>query len=142
MLAMFYSMHLFINLYQSLSEKNMLKNALKRPIVLCLFTCMVMFGIVACSAGGTGGAGPTPTATITKTATSVPTQPVTVTPSPTSVPQSPFKVTKIDMAVNPATIAGLACGTSLTVTYTATIHVAANSPGGTVKFNYTINNGR
>ena len=120
----------------------MLKNALKRPIVLCLFTCMVMFGIVACSAGGTGGAGPTPTATITKTATSVPTQPVTVTPSPTSVPQSPFKVTKIDMAVNPATIAGLACGTSLTVTYTATIHVAANSPGGTVKFNYTINNGR
>jgi hypothetical protein len=28
------------------------------------------------------------------------------------------------------------------VTYTATIHVAANSPGGTVQFSYTINNGR
>ncbi|HJT55837.1 MAG TPA: hypothetical protein VJ761_05035, partial [Ktedonobacteraceae bacterium] len=46
------------------------------------------------------------------------------------------------MAVNPATIAGLTCGTSVTITYTATIHVAANSPGGTVQFNYTVNNGR
>lgn len=107
----------------------MSKNTLKRPVVLCLFACLVLFGIVACSAGGTGGAGPT-------------TQPATVTPSPTSVPQSPFQVTKIDMAVNPATIAGMTCRTSVIVTYTATIHVAANSPGGTVKFNYTVNNGR
>jgi hypothetical protein len=46
------------------------------------------------------------------------------------------------MAVSPASIQGLACGTSLVVTYTATIHVAPNSPGGTVQFYYTINNGR
>jgi hypothetical protein len=53
-----------------------------------------------------------------------------------------FQVTKVDMAVSPASIQGLSCGTSLVVTYTATIHVTADSPGGTVQFNYTVNNGR
>ncbi len=46
------------------------------------------------------------------------------------------------MAVKPASIAGMACGQSITVTYTATFHVAANSPGGAVQFMYTVNNGR
>ena len=46
------------------------------------------------------------------------------------------------MGVNPASIAGMACGQAVTVTYTATFHVAANSSGGTVQFLYTINNGR
>jgi predicted thioesterase len=53
-----------------------------------------------------------------------------------------FQVTKVDMTVSPTSISGLSCGTSIVVTYTATIHVAANSPGGTVQFNYTVNNGR
>jgi hypothetical protein len=53
-----------------------------------------------------------------------------------------FQVTKIDMTVSPTSIQGLSCGTSIVVTYTATIHVAANSPGGTVQFSYTVNNGR
>ena len=53
-----------------------------------------------------------------------------------------FQVTKIDMAVSPTSIQGLSCGTSIVVTYTATIHVAPNNSGGTVKFNYTVNNGR
>jgi len=53
-----------------------------------------------------------------------------------------FRVTSIDMAVSPSSIAGLACVTNLTVIYTATIHVAPGSPGGTVKFLYTVNNGR
>jgi hypothetical protein len=53
-----------------------------------------------------------------------------------------FQVTKIDMAVSPTSIQGLSCGTSTVVTYTATIHVAPNSSGGTVKFNYSVNNGR
>src|SRR5204862_410496 len=47
-----------------------------------------------------------------------------------------FQVTKIDMTVSPTSIQGLSCGTSIVVTYTATIHVAANSPGGTVQFSY------
>jgi hypothetical protein len=53
-----------------------------------------------------------------------------------------FQVTKVDMRVNPTSIQGMSCGTSIVVTYTATIHVAANSPGGTVQFSYTVNNGR
>ena len=53
-----------------------------------------------------------------------------------------FQVTKVDMAVSPTSIQGLSCGTSVVVTYTATLHVAANGPGGTVQFSYTVNNGR
>lgn len=53
-----------------------------------------------------------------------------------------FQVTKVDMSVSPSSIQGLTCGTSIVVTYTATIHVPVNSPGGVVRFNYTVNNGR
>ncbi|HEU5377478.1 MAG TPA: hypothetical protein VFV38_18810 [Ktedonobacteraceae bacterium] len=53
-----------------------------------------------------------------------------------------FQVTKIEMAVSPASIQGMSCGSSLVVSYTATIHVTPNSSGGTVQFTYTINNGR
>ena len=35
------------------------------------------------------------------------------------------------MSVAPASIAGIPCGTNVTVTYKATIHIAANGPGGT-----------
>jgi len=42
----------------------------------------------------------------------------------------------------PASITGLACGTTLTETYIATIHVTPKGPGGTVQFSYTVNNGR
>jgi predicted thioesterase len=65
-----------------------------------------------------------------------------VGPTGQCTPQAAFQVTKVDMAVSPTSIQGLACGTSVVVTYTATIHVAANSPGGTVQFDYTVNNGR
>ena len=65
-----------------------------------------------------------------------------VGPGGTCVSQAAFVVTSVDMAVSPTSISGLTCGTSIVVTYTATIHVAANSPGGTVQFGYTVNNGR
>ena len=65
-----------------------------------------------------------------------------VGPTGQCTPAAAFHVTKIDMTVSPTSIQGLACGTSLVVTYTATIHVAPNSPGGTVQFSYTVNNGR
>jgi hypothetical protein len=54
----------------------------------------------------------------------------------------PFTVTSVDLAVNPTSIAGTRCGTPLTVTYTATFHLAANGPGGTIRFDDTVNNGR
>ena len=65
-----------------------------------------------------------------------------VQPGGSCVAESAFQVTGVDMAVSPATLTGLACGTQTTVTYTATFHIAANSPGGTIQFEYTTNNGR
>jgi hypothetical protein len=55
---------------------------------------------------------------------------------------SAFQVLSVGMSVTPSSLAGLRCGSSLLVTYTATFHVAANSPGGTIQFQYTVNNGR
>jgi len=55
---------------------------------------------------------------------------------------SAFQVTSVDLAVTPASIAGTTCGTQITVTYTATFHIAAGGPGGTIQFMYTVNNGR
>src|SRR5437763_3234989 len=66
-------------------------------------------------------------------------------PHPTSALSTarvPLKVTSVNMSVTPGSIAGLSCGTNLTVTYTATFHVRPNSLGGTVQFEYTVNNGR
>ena len=62
--------------------------------------------------------------------------------SPLSTARVPLKVTSVSMSVTPGSIAGLSCGTNLTVTYTALFHVRPNSVGGTVQFNYTVNNGR
>ncbi len=63
------------------------------------------------------------------------------TPPATTVSQGPFKVTKIDMKVTPDKVAAK-CGTQATYTYTATFHVENNTAGGTIKFSYTVNNGR
>jgi len=65
-----------------------------------------------------------------------------VGPTGQCTPAATFHVTNIAMTVSPTSIQGLTCGTSLVVIYTATIHVAPNSPGGTVQFSYTVNNGR
>jgi hypothetical protein len=63
------------------------------------------------------------------------------TSTPVSAPVA-LQVTSVTMAVTPVSIAGIACGTTMTVTYTATIHVTPKSSGGTVQFGYTVNNGR
>ena len=55
---------------------------------------------------------------------------------------APFQVTAVAMSVSPTSIGGMRCGTVVTITYTATFHFAANGPGGTVRFYYTVNNGR
>jgi hypothetical protein len=62
--------------------------------------------------------------------------------APISTTRVPLKVTSVSMTVTPASIAGVSCGTNATVTYTATFHVRPRSAGGTVTFNYTVNNGR
>ena len=65
-----------------------------------------------------------------------------IKPAGTCVVGAAFKVTSIAMAVSPISLTGLSCGTTITVTYTATFHIMPNSPGGTIQFVYTWNNGR
>jgi hypothetical protein len=62
--------------------------------------------------------------------------------SSTATTTTTFNVTSVSMAVTPQSIAGISCGSLVTVTYTATIQIAAKSSGGTIQFNYTVNNGR
>jgi hypothetical protein len=101
-------------------------------LVALVGSMAILFASIHHNAGGPASGGPKPPAIVT-----------TVPPTPKPTTKSvPFKVTSVDMSVTPGSIAGIACGTNLTVTYKATIHVAANSPGGTVKFGYTVNNGR
>lgn len=65
-----------------------------------------------------------------------------VQPSGSCGAAAAFQVTGVDLAVSPASIAGMACGSSISLTYTATFHLAAGGPGGTIQFEYTLNNGR
>ena len=52
-----------------------------------------------------------------------------------------FKVNSVSVVAGPE-VTGHRCGTSFTETYTATFHIAAGGPGGTIVFQYTTNNGR
>lgn len=115
---------------------------LKHKSIVVLFSCLIVLAIAAC--GNSGAAASTSSTPSSSQPTTTPTHAAVATPSPmpTHGPVAQFKVTSVDMAVHPTSIAGIPCGTNLTVTYTATFHVAPNSNGGTVQFLYTINNGR
>lgn len=89
-------------------------------VVALLAGVFFMFGRGGLRPGGTGGS-PAVTATTATT---------------------PLRVTSVDLAVSPQSIAGEACGASVTFTYTATFHLPAHSAGGVIQFAYTLNNGR
>jgi hypothetical protein len=57
-------------------------------------------------------------------------------------PESTFAVQSVDLTVSPNSIAGKACGSAATFTYTVTFHVSAGAAGGTIQFMYTTTNGR
>ena len=103
---------------------------LKRPFLSIGFIYLIMISLAACGSNQVNGPGSTPTATATST-------PVL---SPTAT-QVPFKVTSVDLVVNPNSIAGKVCGSSASFTYTATFQIPANTTGGTIQFQYTLNNG-
>jgi hypothetical protein len=118
-------------------KRSQQKNMCKRPLFGIAFICLTIFTLAACSSNGVNGSGSTSTgtATPTTTTTSTPVQ----TPSTNLVA---FKVTGVDLVVNPNSIAGKVCGSSASFTYTATFHIPANTGGGTIQFQYTVNNGR
>lgn len=84
--------------------------------------CLLALPLAACGAHSTGGPG---AAAATRTATG-----------------ATFEVSSVDLTVNPTDMAGMICGSAANFTYSATFHVPADSPGGTILFTYTLNNGR
>ncbi len=111
-----------------------------KKIMVSFVALISVFLLASC---GASPSAPAVVPTQHPAATTAPgTQASTTPPLPPSSSSVPFKVVSIAMGVNPASIAGMACGHTITVTYTATFHVAANSSGGTVPFLYTVNNGR
>jgi len=93
-------------------------------------------GNATATANAQGNATANATATAYATATA---QAATATATASS---AAFTVKSVSISVNPASISGTTCGTYITVTYTATFVVPANTPGGTVQFSYSVNNGR
>lgn len=66
-------------------------------------------------------------------ATSIPVQPTGVCSY-----EAPFTVQSVALSVNPASVAGLRCNSTIQEVFTAVITVAPNSPGGTVQFTWTV----
>lgn len=89
----------------------------RRPLLKLALACLVVCSLAACVPVGGTGSGSTPSVT-------------------------PFSVTSVDLAVSPDSIAGTACGSAISLTYTATFHLPAGTDGGTIQFSYTVNNGR
>ena len=52
----------------------------------------------------------------------------------------PFKVVGLSISTNPASIAGITCGTTITVTYIATITIAPDSNAGAVQLVWNVGN--
>jgi hypothetical protein len=58
-----------------------------------------------------------------------------------STASAPFNVTSVGLSTSPDMTA-YRCGSPFTESYTATFHIAPGGPGGTIVFQYTMNNGR
>lgn len=84
--------------------------------------CLLALPLAACGANSPGGTG-------------------VVVPTQTSN-NAAFEVSSVDLAVNPAAMSGMTCGSAANFTYSATFHIPAGAPGGTILFTYTLNNGR
>ena len=119
-------------------------NKFKRVALMSICSLLILLAVTACGGSGSGSATPTPIgSTPGNGAQASPTTQPTTKPTTQPPAQSvPFKVTSVSMAVNPTSIAGMSCGAHVTVTYTATFHAVPGSNGGTVQFQYTVNNGR
>ncbi len=114
---------------------------LKRPFISFVFFCLAIFSLAACGSntGNVPNSTPTGSGSVSGSTTAGNGAGSTTATTPTSVP---FKVTGVDLVVNPDSIAGKTCGSSASFTYTATFHIPANSAGGMIQFEYTLNNGR
>lgn len=125
--------------------------SLRTLSILVLLCALLGLSLAACgNSSNTSQASTQGNAAAATTNTTPTVAPTNTSITPTAVPtntasqpaQSVFSVTSVDMSVTPASLASYACGTPLTVTYTATFHFPAHQPGGQVMFQWTTTNGR
>jgi hypothetical protein len=69
--------------------------------------------------------------------------PVSANVAPTGVCRlpGPFQVVSIAMSVNPSSVSSVQCGTTVTITYSATVTIAPDSNAGTVSLIWSTNPG-
>ncbi|HEY0757084.1 MAG TPA: hypothetical protein VGD98_24235 [Ktedonobacteraceae bacterium] len=112
----------------------------------CLLSALLLLSLVACGTGGGGSSSPSNSSNVGSGNIATPTSSAaTVTPTvlaSATTTGGTIMVLSVDMAVSPKSLSGDACGSNLTVTYTATFHFPANNGGGQVAFEYTTTNGR
>ena len=114
---------------------------------LFLLGALLLFSLAACGTGGNAGSGTSNTSSSSTLSGNIatPTSATTATTTQTPVASattSSLRVTSVNIAVSPSSLSSYTCGTTVTVTYTATFNFPANNPGGQVMFQYTTDNGR
>lgn len=66
-----------------------------------------------------------------------------ITPAPsTTIAQTSFHVNSVKLSMSPTTLKTWACGASIQVVYHALFKVSSGASGGTLRFSWTLNNGR
>lgn len=104
----------------------------KRPIPMLIFSCLAIFGLIACGSADTGSSATTDISSITPT-----TSPAL---SPTSsVTLTPLQIIGVSIAVNPGGISNIACGSSTNFVFSATITSSTGNAGGQVPYTWNIN---
>lgn len=67
---------------------------------------------------------------------------VLIAPAPTTTAQASFHVNSVQLFMSPTTLATWRCGASIQVVYHALFTVSSGPSGGTMRFSWTLNNGR
>ena len=85
----------------------------------------------------------TPAVSASITATSKGSAPVSANVAPTGICRlpGPFQVVGIAMSVNPSSVSSVLCGTTINITYSATVTIAPDSNAGTVSLIWNTNPG-
>ena len=66
-----------------------------------------------------------------------------ITPAPsTTMAQTSFHVNSVQLSMSPTTLTTWRCGAAIQVVYRALFSVSSGSSGGTMRFSWTLNNGR
>ncbi len=104
----------------------------KRPIPLLIFSCLAIFGMIACGSTDTGSSATTDVSSIT------PTSSPALSPTP-SATLTPLQVIGVSIAVNPGGISNIACGSSTNFVFSATITSSSGNAGGQVPYTWNIN---